>query len=140
MGRGTARMRRGTQGHVAEPHESTWSSSGVMWRRRVAWAMRVHANARVAQRGRGGWQVKGPRVSGPSLDSRGGNAHALRRPSLYTRDFPFFLPCRTKLPRVLVFAGHMAASRASDTIARRPSRGLGSTQPSSRHVRQKGFK
>ena len=80
VARGTARMRRGTQGHVAEPHESTWSSSGVMWRRRVAWAMPVHADARVAQRGRGGWQVKGPRVSGPSLDSRGGNAHALRRP------------------------------------------------------------
>ena len=41
----------------------------------------------------GGWKMKGPRVSGPWLDSWGGNANALRCPSLYRRDFPFFLPC-----------------------------------------------
>ena len=32
-----------------------------------------------------------------------------------------------KFPRVLVFAGHLAASRASDAITNHPSRGLGST-------------
>ena len=51
----------------------------------------------------------------------------------------FFLLCGTKFPRVLVFAGHVAASRASDAIAKHPSRGLKSTQSSSKHVRQKGL-
>ena len=45
-----------------------------------------------------GWQVKGPQVSGPSLDSWGGNANALRCPRLYTRDFSIFLPCGTLFP------------------------------------------
>ena len=46
-------MQRGTQGHVAEPREPTRTSGGAMWRERVAWATRVHADARLAPRGRG---------------------------------------------------------------------------------------
>ena len=48
-------MRRGTQGHVAEPCEPTQRSGGARWRERVADATRVHADARVAPRG-----TKGP--------------------------------------------------------------------------------
>ena len=42
--------------------------------------------------------MKGPGVSGPWLDSWGGNANALRRPSLYMRGSPIFLPCGTMFP------------------------------------------
>ena len=47
------RMQCGMQGHVAEPHEPMRSSGGTMWRGCVAGATRVHADARVAPRGRG---------------------------------------------------------------------------------------
>ena len=47
------RMQRGSQGHVAEPREPTRSSGGAMRRGCVAWAARVHSDARVAPRGRG---------------------------------------------------------------------------------------
>ena len=47
-----------------------------------------------------------PRVSGPKLDSWGGNANALERPSFYIRLFWSFLSCGTNLfPK---FAGHVA--------------------------------
>ena len=39
-------MRRGMQGHVAEPREPTRRSSGARWDGRVARATRVHADAR----------------------------------------------------------------------------------------------
>ena len=45
-----------------------------------------------------GWQVKGPRVCGPWLDSWGGNANALWCPRLYTGDFVIFLLCGTMFP------------------------------------------
>ena len=83
--------------------------------------------------------MKGPWVSRPWLDSWGNNSNVLRCPGLYTRDFPFFLLSGTKFPRVLVFAGQVAASRALDVIARHPSLGLRSTRSSSKHVRQKGL-
>ena len=60
---GLVRMRRGT--------EATWQ--GRAWPTRGAgdadtWreATRVHADAREGRHMVGGWQVKGPRVSGPS--------------------------------------------------------------------------
>ena len=53
--------------------------------------------------------------------------------------FHFFLACGTNFKGVSVFVGHVAASQASDAIARHPSRGLGSTRSSSKHVRQKGL-
>ena len=43
---GPTRMRRSTQGHVAEPLEPTRHLDGARWRERVAGAMRVHADAR----------------------------------------------------------------------------------------------
>ena len=69
--------------------------------------------------------MKGRRVSGPSLDSWGGNANALRRPNLYTRVFSIFLPCGTMFPLKFSFAGDMAARWASDAIAMHQSRGRG---------------
>ena len=66
--------------------------------------------------------MKGPRVSGLWLDSWGGNAKALFRPSLYTRHFPPFLPCGTMFPQKFVFAGHVAASQKLDTRASNKSR------------------
>ena len=46
----------------------------------------VHADAQVAPRGSvRGWQVMGPRVSGPKLEYWGGNANAQERPTFYTR-------------------------------------------------------
>ena len=46
----------------------------------------------------GGWQVKGPRVSGPWLGDWGGNANVLPRPIFYTYLLPIFSPCGTKVP------------------------------------------
>ena len=43
----------------------------------------------------GGWQVKGPRVSGPWLEYWGGNANALLHSTFYTRLFLYFPPCET---------------------------------------------
>ena len=49
---------------------------------------------------RGGWRVKGPRVSGPWLEYWGGNAIALNHPTLYTDGFAFLSPCGTMFPHV----------------------------------------
>ena len=111
------------------------------WRRHMAGG---HASPRERQcgapRDEGGWQVKGPRVSGPSLGVWGGNANALSRPSFYTYVFPFFIPCGTMFPRNLSFAGDVAPSPASDLIARRRSCGPKTMRSQSKHVRQRRFK
>ena len=82
-------MRRGMQGHVAEPCEPTWHR----WRTSGADVWQGHTSPRGCQGGttwQEGWQVKGARVSGPWLDSWGGNAIALNRPSFYTHAYSFF--------------------------------------------------
>ena len=80
-------------------------------------ASRVHANARVAPRGRdSGWQVMGPRVSGPRLDSWGGNANALFCPIFYTYQIPSFPPCGTMFHVNLFFPGHVVEQGALDDI------------------------
>ena len=66
---------------------------------------------------REGWQVKGPRVSGLWLVYWGGNARALFRPTLYTRQLPKFLPCGAMFPRNSLYARHVAEGDALDTIA-----------------------
>ena len=68
--------------------------------------------------------MKGPRVSGPWLDSRGSNGNALR-PGLYTRNFPSLLLCGPMFPWKLSFAGDVAAWWESDATAMRPSCGHG---------------
>ena len=67
----TALRRRGT--------EATWQGSGWSARRaggasgadtwqEATWSTRVHANAREGRHvAEGGWQLEGPRVSGPRL-------------------------------------------------------------------------
>ena len=102
MARGPARMRHGTQGHVAAPraevvgHVAAPRGSTRGGGRTRGKAMRVHVEAQVAPRGRvRGWQVMGPQVSGPRLDSWGGNANALFRPTFYTYHFLSFSPCGT---------------------------------------------
>ena len=67
--------------------------------------------------------MKGPRVSGPWLDSWGGNAIVLNRPSLYTHPFRRFFLCGTMFLRNSFFARHVAEPGALDTIAKRPLRG-----------------
>ena len=62
---GPAQMRRGTQGHVAEPREPTWRAGGAQEART---RVRGHASPRghtTSATWQGGWQVKGSRVSGP---------------------------------------------------------------------------
>ena len=89
---GPARMGHDTQGHVEEPHEpthglggaDTWQSPHEStqtpgWRHVVEW----------------GWQMKGPRVSGPWIVYWGCFARALFRPTLYTRQLPQFPLCGT---------------------------------------------
>ena len=82
-------MRHGTQDHVAEPRESTWVPA---WRTGGADAWQCHASPRGRMDG-ATWQcvrglrVMGPRVSGPRWEYWGGNANALRCPTLYTRHF-----------------------------------------------------
>ena len=100
----------------------------------VAWDMRVHADARVAPRGRWGWQVKGPRVSGHWLEVWGGNANAFSRPTFYTSLLPNFLPCGTMSLRKITFG---LASESSDEIAGRRSRGCDLHH---KHVREIEFK
>ena len=94
---GPARMRHGTQGHVAEPREPTRRLCGAEVVRTRGKATRVHADAQVAPHGERviGLAGEGPRVSGPWLDSWGGNARALFYPMLYTQVFCLFLPCGT---------------------------------------------
>ena len=75
--------------------------------------------------------MKGPQVSGPWLDNWGGNANALRRPTLYTRVFPLFSPCGTMFPLNFSFASDVAVLWMLDAIALnkgRRSRGLKSTR------------
>ena len=72
-------MRRGTQGHVAEPREPT--------QHKVAQTRgRGHASPRGRPGGatwhEGGWQVEGPRVSGPWLVVSGGNEMRLAAPPI----------------------------------------------------------
>ena len=107
-------MRHGTQGHVAEPRKPTRCLGGA-----DAW--QGHASPRGRPGGamwqcEGGWQVKGPRVSGPWLDSWGGNANVLERLTFYTHRFQLFSSCGTMFPLNLFFAGHVVASRAFDAI------------------------
>ena len=109
----------------------TWDPCGCDMARKATWqrhadpraevartpgrATQVHADARVAPRGNvRGWQVMGPWVSGPRKEYWGGNAKALRRPTLYTLIFPLFPPCGTMSPLNLTFAGHVAKRGASD--------------------------
>ena len=95
-----------------------------------------HADAREGRHvARGGWRVKGPRVSGPWFEYWGGNAKVLPHSTFYVRFSPLLLPCGTMFPRKSLLAGDMAAPWASDRIVRRPSRGLGSTRLSIKHVR-----
>ena len=89
-----------------------------------------HASPRKRPSGatwQGGWQVKGPRVSGPCLEVWGSNANAFSRPTFYTNLFPNFLPCGTMSLRKISFAGCKVTSESSDRIAESQSRGLGST-------------
>ena len=58
--------------------------------------------------------MKGPRVSGPRLDSWGGNGKALHTPRFYTHLFRQFPPCGTMLPWNSYFAGHVAEQGASN--------------------------
>ena len=116
-------------------------------RGRAAHGPREAQEARVARtrgkRPRGEWRgrhLEGPRVSGPWLEVCGGNANALPRPSFYTHDSLFFIPCGTMFPRDLSCTGHLAKSRALEAIGGRRSRGPESTRSSLEHVRQRIFK
>ena len=115
---GPARMRRGTQGHVAELRKPTWHASDAQVARTRG---RGHASPRGRPGGttwhEGGWQVKGPWVIEPWLDSWGGNAIALNRPAFYTHCFLSFSPCGTMFLFYFEISGYVAASRALDPIA-----------------------
>ena len=85
-----------------------------------------------------GWQVMGPWVSGPRLDSWGSNANGLFCPTFYTYHFPPFSPCGTMFPLNFSFAGDLTALHTLDAIElikARQSRGPESTQSPSKHVR-----
>ena len=62
---GPARMRRGTQGHVAKPARPTCRAGGVSGRRPCG-STGVHADACVGTTWQRGWCVKVPRASGSS--------------------------------------------------------------------------
>ena len=89
---GPVRMRRGTQGHVAEPTRPTRRAGGAggadTWQEATG-STWVHADARVGCHVARGWPLEGPRVSGPWLGVWGGNANALSRPNFYTHEFGF---------------------------------------------------
>ena len=97
-------MRRGTQGHVAEPREPTRRLGGTKEARMRG---RGHASPCGRPRGRhvarGGWHLKGPRVSGPWLGVWGGNANALYRPTYYTHTFLFFSSVCDYVPASFIF-------------------------------------
>ena len=107
-------MRHGMQGHVAEPREPT---RVPVWRGHVAgprestwtpgWCLRGSVR---------GWQVMGPWVSGPRLDSWGGSANELFHPTFYTYHFPLFSLCGTMFPLNFSFVGDVAALRTLDAI------------------------
>ena len=98
-------MARGTSADAtrhARPHGRAARAHAA---RRCAQVTRTRGRSHASPRGcpggdmwQGGWQVKGPRVSGPWLEYWGGNAIALNRPSFYTRDFHSFPQCGTKFP------------------------------------------
>ena len=114
---GPARMRRGTQGHVAEPREPTRHAGGAQVARTRG---RGHGSPRRRLGGatwQGDWHLEGPRVSWPSLGVWGGNANALGRPLLYTHLFRLFPLCGTIFPRSSLCAGHVVERDASDAIA-----------------------
>ena len=97
MARGTcvdATRHARPRGRAAQAHAAhKWCTGGA-----VAWQGYTSPRGRPSgTTWRDGWQVKGPRVSRHLLDSWGGNANALRRPRLYTCDFPIFLPCGTMI-------------------------------------------
>ena len=60
--------------------------------------------------------MEGPRVSGPWLVFRGGNAIGVYRPLIYRGKIIFCLPCGTMFPHGSYLAGDVAAWRASDRI------------------------
>ena len=85
----------------------------------------------------GGWHVKGLWVSGPWLDSWGGNANALDRPTFYTHQLLSFSPCGTMFP--LIFSlqytrQNKARQMQSKTSKMHRSRGLPSIGSPSEHV------
>ena len=113
----TARMRHGTQGHVAEPSEPTRCLGGGK-------EARTHGKGHASPCGCPGgttrqcegWQVKGPRVSGPWWVYWGGNTRALFRPTFYTCMFFHFLSCGTMFPLDFSFARNVAALWTLDAI------------------------
>ena len=104
----SARMRRGTK---ATRQGRAWPTQGADTWQEATRCTRVHADARVGRHvAKGGWQLEGPRVSGPWLGDWGGNANALPHPTFYTYDFHFFLSCGTMSHTFLTFC-----KRRSDT-------------------------
>ena len=94
---GPTQMRRSTE---ATWQGRAWPTPGAGG----AWVVRTHGrrpreSTRTSVRGATwqseGWHLEGPRVSGSSLGVWRGNANALPRPSFYTHDFLFFIPCGT---------------------------------------------
>ena len=89
---GPAQMRRGTQGHVAEPREPTWGTGGAQGVDTWQEAMWVHADAREGRhvaRGAGVWRAHG--LVGPS-ESIGAVTQMRYRALPFIRaDFPVFL-------------------------------------------------
>ena len=131
-------MQHGMQGHVAEPRKPTRCLGGVE-------EAQARGGGHASPRGRPSgvtWQVRGlegegSTGSGPWLNNWGGNANALRRPTLYTRVFPLFSPCGTMFPLNFSFAGHVAVLWMLDAIALNKGhrlRGLESTPSPSKHV------
>ena len=59
---GPARMRHGMQGHMAEPREPMRGGGADTWQDHVSPRRRLGGATWQCE---GGWQVKGPRVSGP---------------------------------------------------------------------------
>ena len=102
--RTTARMWRGTE---ATWQGCGWPTRGVggaqgadTWQEATCVHAGPHGRPCGAPRGKGGWRLEGPRVSGPRLGDWGGNTNALPHPTFYTDDFHFFLPCGTMFPHV----------------------------------------
>ena len=140
MWRGT---RKDATGHTRPRGRATRTHAGVCvvrrWRRGMAgprestltpgWCLR--GNVR-------GWQVMGPRVSGPTLASLGGNANVLFCPTFYTYHFPPFSPCGTMFPLNFSFGGNVTALQTLDAIAlikAHRSCGPESMRSPSKHVR-----
>ena len=84
--------------------------------------------------------MKGPRVSGPWLDSWGSNANVLRHSTFYTHHFSPFLLCGTMFPLILnvQVTWHYVARRIRSRCVNHVD--VESTGSSIKHVRLKGFK